>query len=408
MSPAKIVWEKIMPDRLQMGYKELMRAKVMEMVGEGQITLKEASEKLGLSYRQTRRIYSRYKTEGDKGLLHRNIGQRSHNCKSPELRKRAISLYERKYNDFGPTLAAEELSERDGITIDHETLRRWLLEERLWKRKRRSNPYRSRRDRRERFGELVQFDGSHHDWFEGRREKCCLMNMVDDATGTSLSFLREQETTKAAMELLWLWIETYGIPQAVYCDRKNAFVLNKEPSIEQQLAGIEPRSPFELACDKLGIEVIVAYSPQAKGRVERNHSVYQDRFVKKLRLEGICTIAEANKYLRDKYIPSINKKFSITPKEPEDGHAPLLGKSMLDDIFCFEACRSVSNDFIVQHEKRLFQIGKDSLPRPRPGDKVTIRKWLDDSIHLYWKEKPLLAKEIQTTKEEEKVPKISA
>ena len=394
--------------RLQMGYKELMRAKIMEMVIEGQITLKDASAKLRLSYRQTKRIYSRYKLEGDKGLLHRSQGQVSHNRKASELRKKAIELYELKYNDFGPTLAAEELAERDGIVIDHETLRRWLLEEGLWRRKRRSNQYRSRRDRRERFGELIQFDGSHHDWFEGRREKCCLMNMVDDATGTSLSFLSEQETTKSAMELLWLWIETYGIPQAVYCDRKNAFVLNKEPSIEQQLAGIEPRSPYELACDKLGIEVIVAYSPQAKGRVERNHAVYQDRFVKKLRLEGISTIEEANRYLRDEYIPLVNEKFAITPKEPEDGHAPVIDKSMLNDIFCFEARRSVSNDFVVQHEKRLFQIDKDSLPRPRPGDKVTIRKWLDDSMHLYWKGEPLLVKEIQISKKEDKVPKISA
>jgi transposase len=397
-----------MPGKIAMGYKELMRAKIMEMVKEQKLTLKEASLKLRLSYRQTKRIYSRYKKDGDEGLLHRNHGKSSNNQKPSALKEKALLLYESKYNDFGPTLAAEKMFERDGVSINHETLRRWLLDADLWKRKRRSSKYRSRRDRRPMFGELVQFDGSHHDWFEGRREKCCLMNMVDDATGKSLSFLSEQETTKSAMELLWYWIKTYGIPQAVYCDRKNAFVLNKEPSIEQQLAGIEPRSPFELACDKLGIEVIVAYSPQAKGRVERNHGVYQDRFVKELRLEEISTREEANQYLKQKYLPVINNKFSVPPKESEDAHAPLLDESILPDIFCVESRRTVSKDFVVQYENHLFQIDEDSLPRPRPGDKVTIRKWLDESIHLYWHKKPLLVEEIKIPKKKESYPKRTA
>ena len=397
-----------MPGELTLGYKELMRVKVMGMVQEEMITLQEAAIKLKLSYRQIKRIYSRYKREGDKGLLHLSKGCPSNNQKPSELRKKVIELYQANYSDFGPTFASEKFEERNGITIDHETLRRWLLAEGLWKRKRRSNPYRSRRDRRERFGELVQFDGSHHDWFEGRRKKCCLMNMVDDATGKTLSFLSEQETTVAAMELLWLWIRTYGIPQAVYCDRKNAFVLNREPSVEEQLAGIDPRSPFELTCDKLGIEVIVAYSPQAKGRVERNHAVYQDRFVKELRLEDISTIDKANQFLATSYLALINKKFAVSAKENEDAHAPLIDNSDLREIFCFEYRRSVSKDFVVQFERRLFQIDKESLPRPRPGDKVTLRKWLDDSIHLYWKNKPLLVKELVTPKKKENYPKISA
>jgi len=300
------------------------------------------------------------------------------------------------------------MAEREEILIDHETLRLWLLSEDLWKRKRRSNPYRSRRDRRESFGELVQFDGGHHDWFEGRRGKCCLMNMVDDATGQTLSILNEQETTVSAMELLWLWIKTYGITQAVYCDRKNAFVLDREPTIEEQLNGIVPRSPFELACDKLGIEVIVAYSPQAKGRVERNHGVYQDRFVKELRLRNISTIEDANRYLEKDYLPAINKKFAKLPKNQEDAHASLLTTPDLRDIFCFESRRVVSKDFVISHEKHLFQIDRDSLPRPRPDDRVTIRKWLDASIHMYWKKKPLLFQEIQISQKKKCHPLISA
>jgi transposase len=396
-----------MPGKLTMGTKEMMRAKLLEMVKEKQITLKEASIRLHISYRQAKRIYARYREGGDEGLIHRNQGRRSNNRKPQDLREHIIDLYQRQYEGFGPTFAAELLEERDQITIDHETLRRWLLEEGLWKRKRRSTVHRSRRERKECFGELVQFDGSHHDWFEGRRDTCCLMNMVDDATGRTLAFLSEEETTRSAMELLWLWIETYGIPQAVYCDRKNAFVLTREPSIEEQLNGVIPRSPFEVACHKLGIQVLVAYSPQAKGRVERNHAVYQDRFVKELTLEGISTIDEANQYLKNRYLPKINTKFEKPAKEPDDAHAPLIDPEGLEDIFCFEHRRTVSNDFVVQFENRIFQIDKGSRPRPRPKDKVTVRKWLDDSVHIHWQKKELLVQEISIPKKEDH-PKISA
>jgi hypothetical protein len=234
------------------------------------------------------------------------------------------------------------------------------------------------------------------------------MNMVDDATGRTLSFLREQETTIGAMELLWAWIERYGIPQAVYRDRKNAFVTDREPTIEEQLHGVEPESPFETACRKLGIQVIVARSPRAKGRVERNHAIYQDRFVKELRLRGISTLEEANRFLEEEYLCSINKKFSRAPTESEDGHVPLLDATDLHDIFCFEDRRVVSRDFILQIHRRLYQIPKEVLPRPRPGDKVTVRKWIDGSIHFFWKDKPLLVEELPISHEKESRATLSA
>jgi hypothetical protein len=273
---------------------------------------------------------------------------------SDEFKARVIKQYREEYAGFGPTLAAEKLGERNGLEVDHETLRRWLIAEGLWQVKRQRRQYRSRRERRHRFGELVQFDGSHHEWFEGRAERCCLMNMVDDATGTTLSFLDEQETTIGAMNLLWVWIERYGIPQGVYCDRKNAFVLDREPTIEEQLRGITPRSPFETACEKLGIEVIVARSPQAKGPVERNHGVYQDRFVKELRLAGISEIDGANEYLQSTYLDQVNRKFAKPPIDAEDAHVPLLVDQTLESIFCFEEQRVVSEDYVVQFDRRLF------------------------------------------------------
>ena len=244
--------------RIRMGERDIRRAQVMGMVVEGKRSIAEAAAVMGISYRQAKRILRRYREEGAAGLVHRNVGRPSGRGTDDALRQAVLRTYEESYSDFGPTLAAEKLAERDGLVVDHETLRRWLIAEGVWKARRQRRRYRSRRDRRRRFGELVQFDGSHHDWFEGRRAKCCLMNMVDDATGTTLSFLDEQETTEGALRLLWAWIERYGVPEAVYCDRKNAFVLDREPTISEQLQGITPKSTFELACEKLGIEVIVA------------------------------------------------------------------------------------------------------------------------------------------------------
>jgi len=373
-----------MAGKLPMGQKELMRAKLMEQVVQKQISLKDAALKLKISDRQSKRIFKKYRQRGDKGLLHGNLGKPSPHQIEQAIHEEALALYAEHYDDFGPTLAAEKLSERHGIHVDHETLRRWLIKEALWERHRQRKTYRSRRDRRQCFGELVQFDGSHHDWFEGRRTKCCLMNMVDDATGITLSFLSEEETTADAMTLLWRWIELHGIPQAVYCDKKNAFVLNREPTIDEQLAGIGPKSHFERACERLGIEVVVANSPQAKGRVERNHGVYQDRFVKELRLAKIDTLKDANTFLAEKYLPAINKKFSRKPGLSDDAHAPLLDKIELKDIFCYETMRVVSNDFIISYESRIFQVAKDQKLIPRPKDKIIVRELLDGTIHLLW------------------------
>lgn len=390
-----------MAGKLPMGQKELLRSRVMAKVAEGQMQLNEASIRLKISYRQAKRIYSRYQKSGEEGLLHGLQGRASNNHLDSNVVTRVVEIYQKSYMGFGPTLASEKLAEREGIVIGAESLRQLLIKEGLWQRKKRPRGYHARRQPRERFGELVQFDGSDHDWFEERGPRCCLMNMVDDATGKTLSFLNPKETTEAAMRLLWAWINRYGIPQAVYCDRKNAFVIDREPTIEEQLKGIAPKSHFQRACERLGIEVIIAYSPEAKGRVERNHGVYQDRFVKELRLEGISTIEEANAFLATKYIPNINKKFAKPPIAPEDAHVPLLSAVNLDDIFCREARRVVSRDYVIQFERHLLQIPRETLPRPRPGERVTIRVWLDESLHVYWKEKPLKVVELTGIRKEE-------
>jgi len=397
-----------MAGRLPMGSKDMVRAKMMEMVVQGHKSLAEASGVLKISYRQAKRIYRCYREEGERGLIHGNVGKPSHRRIDEEVRRAAIEIYRREYGDFGPTLAGEKLAQRHGIEVDHETLRRWLIAEGLWQRKRNRHTYRQRRRRRERFGEMVQFDGSHHEWFEGRAEGCCLMNMVDDATGRTFGFLCPQETTVAAMQLLWGWIERYGIPQAVYCDRKNAFVLDREATIQEQLQGIVPKSPFEVACEKLGIEVIVARSPQAKGRVERSHGVYQDRLVKELRLRAISEIEAANGYLGEEFLAQVNDKFAKLPAEPEDAHVPMVGKQDLHNILCFEEQRVVSRDYVVQFQGRCYQVLRDNRRRPRPESKVIVHKWLDESVHIFWENKELLVQEIPRPQRKEEAAKLTA
>jgi len=388
-----------MENRLPEG-NERFRSKIMEMVKRGQKTLKAASVELGLSYRQAKRVYQRYLSGGDNALAHRNKGKPSNHRAEEALVQKALSLYSEKYNDFGPTLAQEKLLERDGIEISVSTLRRALLNAGLWEQKKKSSEYRSRRMPRARFGELVQFDGSHHDWFEGRGAPCCLITMIDDATKIRLSQFFDEETLFGAMTVLKMWIQRYGIPESLYCDKKNAFVLTREPSDDEILKGIvKPKSHFGKACDRLGIEVIPANSPQAKGRVERNHGIDQDRLIKELRLEGISTIEKANLFLLEKYLPKMNEKFSRPAKNSDDAHVN-PGKVNLEDILCLEHDRKVSKDYIIRFECRLFQILPEAKIKPRPGDSVVVRVRLNSSVFILWKNKPLPVNEIKTMFEE--------
>jgi hypothetical protein len=379
-----------------MGEKERIRAKVLEMVKQNQITLKSAGLTMRVSYRQAKRLYSAYQKEGDAGLVHGNCGRVSNNRTAEIIREQVLEAYRTRYHDFGPTFAAEKLGEVEGIHLSVSTVRNLLIQAGEWHGLRQRKQYRSRRERRSCFGELVQFDGSHHDWFEGRGAYCCLITMIDDATNTRLSRFFDGETIEGAMTVLSCWIRTYGIPEALYCDKKNAFVLTREPSDAELLQGItEPKSHFGRACEKLGVVVIAAHSPQAKGRIERNHGIDQDRLIKEMRLLGISTIEEANQFLEKTYLPKMNQKFSRPPAQPEDMHVP-LGVVCLKNIMCLEYERVIGNDFVIRYEKRLFQILKPKNDKsfPRPKDKVTVRITLDGMISIIWKEAKLLVKEL--------------
>lgn len=392
-----------MEGHLTLSKKERDRLVRFAEVKAGRMRLRTAAALLGLSYRQAKRSYRRFREEGANGLVHRRRGRVS-NRRAPEGKQSAaIARYRERYEGFGPTLAAEQLA-KEGIEVDHETLRRWLLESGDWKRRRKRREHRTRRERRAQFGGLVQMDGSHHAWFGEDRERHCLMNLVDDATGITLSVMGAEETTELAMRALWLWVERYGIPQALYTDHKNVFITDREPTLEEQLAEKEPLTSFGRACDKLVVGIVAANSPQAKGRVERNHGVYQDRLVKLLRLNGIACVPEANRYLRDEYIPEINRKFAKTPLDPADAHRPVPKGLDLADVFCLEQPRTVTNDWCIRHENVFYQIHRDNRPLPRPKDKVVVRTRLDGGLALFYRGRPLIFEALSGAPPKETAP----
>jgi len=237
---------------------------------------------------------------------------------------------------------------------------------------------------------MLQFDGSHHAWFGPQQPRCCLMNLVDDARGVSMGYLAPQETTKAALQILWMWVARYGAPGSLYLDRKSTYLARREPTREEQLAGVEPLTEFGHACKKLGIELITAYSPQAKGRVERKHAVYQDRLVHEIRLRALTTLEQVNRLLRESFDDELNQKFAVEARCPKDAHRPVPRRVDLRDVFCSDHLRVVANDYTVQFGRKYHQISALNAPLPKRGEKVLVRIWMDGTMRLLYKTKPLI------------------
>ena len=303
-----------------MSAKELRRGEVLSRVKRGELKLVEAAELLEVSYRQAKRLKKRYGEGGSKALVHGNVGRRS-NRADDKRREQVLELVREHYSGepeerFGPTLAAEHLASDHGVEVARETLRGWLLAAGLWSRlRKRKAHHRTRRQRRAHFGELIEVDGSHHDWLEGRARKGCLMNFVDDATGRALCRFSAEETIWAATDLLAAWVLKHGLPKALYCDWKNVY--KRKPTSRELLVGIEPETQFGRMCAKLGILIIAASSPQAKGRVERHHATHQDRLIKKMRLAGIADYEAANRYLDARYLDEYKTPSSRTNRRRE-------------------------------------------------------------------------------------------
>jgi transposase len=368
-----------------MSRRELARVSVIARVNGGDLRLKSAAEMLGVSYRQAKRLWRAYREEGPEGLQHGGVGKPSNRTIAPELREQVLGLMREKYagdeargeKRFGPTLAAEHLAEEDHLGVHPETLRRWMLAAGLWSRARKAVAHRRRRERKAHFGELVQLDGSFEAWLEGRGPRGCLLEAVDDATGTTWGRFSAEETIWAAVRVLREWIGRYGIPRALYTDWKNVYV--RKPTEAEVAAGTVPVTQFGRMCAALEIRIIAASSPQAKGRVERAHGTHQDRLIKKLRRKGIPDYDAANAYLASEYFDGHNARFAIAPQSAEDFPIRATRAMKLDEVFRLEETRVLTKDWVVQYANRVFQVTRQSR---YPPAKATVTVCEDEHGRL--------------------------
>jgi hypothetical protein len=347
-----------------MSKKELGRVEVLARVKSKQLRVVDAAPLLRVSDRQAKRLWRLYREEGAAGLKHRGAGRASNRAHEAKFGRKVLRLVREKYSGavgerFGPTLTTEHLESEDGVKVAVETLRQWMLVEGLWSRERKRRRHRQRRARKEHFGELVQMDGSFHAWLEERGPEGCLIDMVDDATNQTLAELGEQETIWAVADALRAWIDRYGVPLALYVDWKNLY--KRRATAGERLRGEEPITQFGRICGKLGIELIAASSPQAKGRVERVHGTHQDRLAKKLRRKGIISHEAANVYLRSEYLAEHNRRFARAAARKEDYHRRAPRAVELEQIFRLETERTVSEDWVVRYGNRFFQLEPQEL-----------------------------------------------
>jgi len=363
-------------DRIIMSVKELRRLHVIQQVLERKMKQVQAVEVLGLTDRQVRRIVRRVRAEGDRGLIHRGRGKRSNRQIDPRTKAKVLGLYEKWYGDFGPTLAAEKLRERDGITLSDETLRLWLGERGIDHFRRRKRPHRRWRERKAHAGELIQMDGSHHAWFEERGSACVLMAYIDDASSRVFARFYEYEGTLPAMDSWKRYVKRYGLPLAVYADKHSTYKSPAEPTVEEQLQGVKPQSQFERSLLELGIEMIHAHSPQAKGRVERLFKTFQDRLIKEMRLAGVATIEEGNRFLGG-YLPIYNRRFSVKAAQAADLHRLIPPGLDLNGVLCIKTLRALRNDFTVAHNGGLYQV-HDNVRTSR----VVVQERLDGTMRI--------------------------
>jgi hypothetical protein len=361
---------------------------LLHEVMTGELLLKEAAWKMGVSIRQAIRIRKRFVRSGAQGLVHQSRGMPSNRRTPAELRHRVLAVYREHYTGFGPTLAAEKMLEYESIIVKRETLRRWLIANNQWETGVAGRVHRRKRKRRERFGEMLQIDGSDHAWFEERGPKCTLMVLIDDATGRIALHMAPSETTHDALVVLRKWVKAYGVPASMYADRRTVYFTETfvyEPDRRNDPAVF---TDFMKVTERLKIEMIPAYSPQAKGRVERMNATLQDRLVKEFRLRGISTIEEANKML-DSYAEEINRRFARPPVNPADAHriAP-RGKAQWDYYFCTEQVRVVQRDNTVSYRNEQWQILKQA-DAPRPGSRITLRFPMTGGFYWIWQDKRL-------------------
>lgn len=364
-----------MTQTLDISYREMERAKIITRIEHKSLTVVEAAEALDLSERQMYRILKRYRAHGDAGLVHRLRGRPSNKARPNEQRKKALRLYHEQFDDYGPTLFVEKLEAMHDLRVSRQTATRWLIAASLWSGSRKKRPHRKKRIPRSAIGSLIQFDGSVHDWFEGRGPACCLLVAIDDASNRLMLRFAPVEDTHHVLGFWRDYIQRYGIPAESYTDRHGVYVDHDNP---------EHLTQFGRAMAALNIRHIKAHSPQAKGRVERMNRTLQDRLLRAMREQNISSIDQANEFLDQGYTTEHNLRFAHS-----DGLSDIhrAGDGIdLDNIFCIEEQRSVNYDWTITVHAQFIQLVRSDVPLPPPRSKVIVRHWLDGSLHIFWNE----------------------
>ncbi|MCJ7578603.1 MAG: ISNCY family transposase [candidate division Zixibacteria bacterium] len=384
---------------LNLTMKEAERYKVISEVNGGYLKVGEAAEILGLSERQVYRIKARVEREGAGGVIHKRKGKKTSLWLTDKICDKIDHLYRTKYRGFNLTHMTEFLNEEEGIKVSRESVRQILLEKGSYTKQRRHPQHRQWREPCSREGQMVQFDTSDHDWLEGRGPKLYLIGGVDDATSkVAWAKFVLTDGVSQIMEVFWGIVRRRGIPLSVYVDCGSNFKTTRHQSMEYQLKGEYPSTQFARALEELGARIIYAYSPQAKGRIERKFGVFQDRLCSELRLHNISTLEEANRYLWEKFMPKHNQMFSRTVKEPGSAYRPLPKGLSLKDVFCLKEERTVAGDNTISYRGKTFQILPNEYRLSFFKAKVEVHEYLDGSINIFYQGKKLKHKPISKEK----------
>jgi hypothetical protein len=373
-----------MEERLNMGMKDRDKLHIIRNVLEGRMTQAEAGKALRRSERQVRRICARVRANGDRSILHGLRGRPSNHRFDPEFLERVLgAMHDPGWDGFGPTFVRDQLEKLYDFDLSDQTIRDLMMKSGIWAARRHRVKHRAWRERRRCVGMLVQLDGSDHDWFEGRGPRCVLLIYIDDATSRILygEFVHVEDTL-TLLRSTKAYLQQRGRPIAFYVDKDSIYKVNRQATVDEELRDEQPMTQFTRAMSELGIEVIPANSPQAKGRVERGFCTHQDRLVKELRLRGISCMKDANRYLWDEYIPEHNARYAIEPADPVDVHRSLPVGVDLDAVLSLQVSRQVQNDFTVRYRNRFFQVEEDQPVRVCRKARITVRQRLDGSIEL--------------------------
>lgn len=368
---------------------ERLRLAVIEELVEGKIYASTAAVKLNVSVRQIKRLKKKFNEKGSDGLIHGSRGKPGLRKIDINLENNVVKIIEEKYYDFGPLMACEKLQEFHGILLSDETIRHIMIRNNIWKsKKRKRSQYFSWRERRSSYGELQQFDGSCHNWFEGRNSllpEACLLASIDDATGkiTDAKF-DNNESVETVFTFWWEYVEINGIPSEIYLDKFSTYKINHPAAVDN----VELMTQFKRAMKELGTNLISANTAQAKGRVERLFETLQDRLVKEMRLANINTIEEANIFLKEKFIPWFNNRYAVIPKSPTNCHRTLdISTAIkLKSIFAKHYVRGINNDFTIQYKTKYYQLKEIQPTTVFKTDKVLIEERLDNTIKIKYKD----------------------